>query len=82
MFWKPRRGICAGATGAEAGTGLETAPDRLAVGIAEHCAEIPPEVQPRIFATFFTIKPQDSDTGLGLEIVPRIVPRSSAAPSR
>ena len=55
----------------EAGTGTE--PARLAVSITDHGAGIPPEVKPRIFDAFFTTKPQGSGTGLGLEIVHRIV---------
>jgi len=59
------------ATWNEAGT--ETEPARLAVSITDHGAGIPPEVMPRIFDAFFTTKPQGSGTGLGLEIVHRIV---------
>lgn len=50
-----------------------TEPGWLAVGITDHGAGIPPEVLPRIFEAFFTTKPQGSGTGLGLEIVHRIV---------
>lgn len=45
----------------------------LAVSIADHGSGIPPEVLPRIFEAFFTTKPQGSGTGLGLDIVHRIV---------
>ena len=45
----------------------------LAVGITDHGAGIAPEVLPRIFEAFFTTKPLGSGTGLGLEIVHRIV---------
>jgi signal transduction histidine kinase len=55
----------------EAGKGTE--PARLAVSITDHGSGIPPEVKPRIFDAFFTTKPQGSGTGLGLEIVHRIV---------
>jgi len=48
-------------------------PDWLTVSITDHGAGIPPEVQPRIFDAFFTTKPQGVGTGLGLEIVHRIV---------
>lgn len=34
---------------------------------------IPPEIQDRIFEPFFTTKPQDEGTGLGLDLVFRIV---------
>jgi signal transduction histidine kinase len=45
----------------------------LAVSIEDHGQGIPPDVLPRIFEAFFTTKPQGSGTGLGLEIVNRIV---------
>lgn len=45
----------------------------LAVSITDHGAGIPPEVLPRIFEAFFTTKAQGAGTGLGLEIVHRIV---------
>jgi signal transduction histidine kinase len=48
-------------------------PGWLAVSIADHGAGIPEDVKPRIFEAFFTTKPQGSGTGLGLEIVHRIV---------
>lgn len=50
-----------------------TEPDWLAVCIGDHGGGIPPETLPRIFDAFFTTKPQGSGTGLGLEIVHRIV---------
>jgi signal transduction histidine kinase len=48
-------------------------PARLVVCIGDHGSGIPPEVRPHIFEAFFTTKPQGSGTGLGLEIVHRIV---------
>ena len=50
-----------------------TQPERLAVSIADQGTGIPPDVLPHIFEAFFTTKPQGSGTGLGLEIVHRIV---------
>lgn len=49
------------------------APERLAVSIEDHGAGIPSDVLPHIFEAFFTTKSQGSGTGLGLEIVHRIV---------
>ena len=45
----------------------------LAVCIGDHGSGIAPDVRPHIFEAFFTTKPQGSGTGLGLEIVNRIV---------
>ncbi len=50
-----------------------TEPGWLAVSITDHGTGIPAEVRPHIFEAFFTTKPQGSGTGLGLEIVHRIV---------
>jgi signal transduction histidine kinase len=50
-----------------------TEPGSLVVSIADRGAGIPAEVLPHIFEAFFTTKPQGSGTGLGLEIVHRIV---------
>jgi len=48
-------------------------PEWLVVCIGDHGAGIADEVRPRIFEPFFTTKAQGSGTGLGLEIVHRIV---------
>jgi signal transduction histidine kinase len=48
-------------------------PEWLVVSIGDHGSGIPADVLPRIFEPFFTTKPQGSGTGLGLEIVHRIV---------
>jgi signal transduction histidine kinase len=61
------------ATWTETGTETGTEPAWLGVSIADHGVGIPPEVLPRLFEAFFTTKPQGSGTGLGLEIVHRIV---------
>lgn len=48
-------------------------PARLVVSISDHGSGIPPDVLPHIFEAFFTTKTQGVGTGLGLEIVHRIV---------
>lgn len=48
-------------------------PEWLTVQITDHGAGIPSDVLPRIFEAFFTTKPVGVGTGLGLEIVHRIV---------
>jgi signal transduction histidine kinase len=50
----------------------------LAVSITDHGPGIPPDVLPHIFEPFYTTKPQGSGTGLGLEIVHRIVSQKFA----
>jgi len=60
-----------------AGSSIEIAtfnkPGWLAVAITDHGAGIPAEVRPHMFEPFFSTKPQGVGTGLGLEIVHRIV---------
>jgi len=56
-----------------AGSEASAEPDKLAVCIEDHGGGIPTDVLPHIFEAFFTTKPQGSGTGLGLEIVHRIV---------
>jgi signal transduction histidine kinase len=57
----------------EIATWTEPDPGWLSVSITDHGAGIPAEVLPRMFEPFFTTKPQGSGTGLGLDIVHRIV---------
>jgi len=61
------------ATWTESGEQDTATPQWLAVSVTDHGAGIPKEVLPRIFDAFFTTKPQGTGTGLGLEIVHRIV---------
>jgi signal transduction histidine kinase len=51
-------------------------PGYLAIGIVDHGDGIPEEVRSKIFEPFFTTKPVGKGTGLGLEIVQRIVTQS------
>jgi signal transduction histidine kinase len=53
-------------------------PDWLVVSIGDHGSGIPADVLPHIFEPFFTTKPEGSGTGLGLEIVHRIVTQKFA----
>ena len=53
-----------------------TEPGWLVVSIGDQGSGIPDDVMPHIFEAFFTTKPQGSGTGLGLEIVNRIVTQS------
>jgi anti-sigma regulatory factor (Ser/Thr protein kinase) len=57
----------------EIATWTEADPGLLSVSITDHGEGIPADVLPRIFEAFFTTKPQGSGTGLGLDIVHRIV---------
>ncbi len=54
-------------------TEAEPGPGRLVVSVTDHGTGIPDDVMPRIFEPFFTTKQQGSGTGLGLDIVNRIV---------
>jgi signal transduction histidine kinase len=47
--------------------------DRIEVQITDSGSGIPPEIQSRIFEPFFTTKPVGKGSGLGLEVVRRIV---------
>lgn len=49
------------------------AADRIIVELADNAAGIPPEIQSRIFEPFFTTKGVGDGSGLGLDIVRRIV---------
>ncbi len=48
-------------------------PGQLVVCIGDHGSGIETDILPHIFEPFFTTKPQGSGTGLGLEIVHRII---------
>lgn len=48
-------------------------PESILVEIADHGHGIPPDVQGRIFEPFFTTKSVGKGTGLGLDIVQRII---------
>lgn len=49
--------------------------DGMLVDVVDEGPGVPPEVASRIFEPFFTTKPRGKGTGLGLEIVQRIVSR-------
>lgn len=51
-------------------------PGYLAIAIVDHGQGIPEEIREKIFEPFFTTKPVGKGTGLGLEIVQRIVTQS------
>jgi signal transduction histidine kinase len=73
MDASPAQGKIEISTWTEACAGDETCPGWLAVSIGDEGSGIPAEVLPHIFEAFFTTKPAGSGTGLGLEIVHRIV---------
>lgn len=69
----PAQGNIEIATWTEPANGAAGDAGWLAVSVTDHGPGIPADVLPRIFEAFFTTKPQGSGTGLGLEIVHRIV---------
>jgi signal transduction histidine kinase len=52
---------------------------KVVVRVTDDGAGIPPEVKSRIFDPFFTTKPVGKGTGLGLDIVRRLVDRNDGA---
>ena len=64
--WKPRIEITTSVVNLEDG-------NWVAIQIADNGLSIPPEIQSRIFDTFFTTKPVGKGTGLGLAISHQIV---------
>jgi len=52
--------------------------DFILVEIADNGPGIPPEVKSRIFDPFFTTKGVGEGTGLGLDVVSRIIKMSAA----
>jgi len=65
--------IDASPTGGKIEVATSNEPGILMVSIEDHGTGIPSDVLPRIFEPFYTTKPEGSGTGLGLEIVHRIV---------
>jgi signal transduction histidine kinase len=47
--------------------------EQLIISITDNGKGIPPEIQPKIFEPFFTTKPAGEGSGLGLEIVKKII---------
>src|SRR5262249_44643375 len=53
--------------------------DNVLVTVVDNGSGIPPDIRNRIFDPFFTTKPIGSGTGLGLDIVRRLVQQHSGA---
>ncbi len=53
--------------------------DKVVVRVTDDGSGIPPEVKSRIFDPFFTTKPVGKGTGLGLDIVRRLVDRNDGS---
>jgi PAS domain S-box-containing protein len=53
--------------------------DYAVVSITDHGCGIPAEILPRIFAPFFTTKPAGEGSGLGLDIVRKIIDKHQGA---
>jgi signal transduction histidine kinase len=68
--------IDASSDGSEIEVRTWSEPGYLAIGVVDHGSGIPEELRTKIFDPFFTTKPVGKGTGLGLEIVQRIVTQS------
>jgi signal transduction histidine kinase len=68
--------IDASSDGSEIEVRTWSEPGFLAIGIVDHGSGVPEELKAKIFDPFFTTKPVGKGTGLGLEIVQRIVTQS------
>jgi signal transduction histidine kinase len=68
--------IDASPDGSELDISTWSEPGFLAISITDHGSGIPDEIRDKIFEPFFTTKPVGKGTGLGLEIVHRIVTQS------
>ncbi len=53
--------------------------DEVVVRVIDNGPGIPPEIQTRIFDPFFTTKPVGAGTGLGLDIVQRVIRRAQGS---
>jgi two-component system, NtrC family, sensor kinase len=53
--------------------GLHAVNDTVQIGITDSGTGIPLEIQPKIFEPFFTTKPPGEGSGLGLDIVKKII---------
>jgi signal transduction histidine kinase len=65
--------IDASPDGSELEVNTWSEPGRLAIAVVDHGNGIPDDVRTKIFEPFFTTKPVGKGTGLGLDIVHRIV---------
>lgn len=59
--------------------GFKNTAPLLALSVKDTGPGIPPEILPKIFVPYFTTKPASQGTGLGLDIVQRLVKESKAA---
>ena len=61
------------------GDGARRRATKVVVRVTDDGPGIPPEVKSRIFDPFFTTKPVGKGTGLGLDIVRRLVDRNDGS---
>src|SRR5205085_9794974 len=58
---------------------FENAPPLLMVSVRDNGPGIPPEILPKIFQPYFTTKGERHGTGLGLNIVQRLIKEAKGA---